>query len=144
MRPTSPISALILNITQQSQTLATYKLAQHLTIIPVLNKVDLAAAQSQPDINFSVLPGYVETTSPIEISAKTGLNISKVLESLVDHLPSPSGKSDEPLKALLFDSWYDPYRGVICMVNVKAGTLKAGDLLTGCAGGGKWECTEIG
>jgi GTP-binding protein LepA len=95
-------------------------------IVPVLNKVDLLA--SEPERVKQQIEEVIglDASHAIPISAKTGLNIDQVLEALVQRLPPPKGDRDTPLKALLVDSWYDPYLGVIALVRIKDGVLKAG------------------
>ena len=95
-------------------------------IVPVLNKVDLPA--SEPERVKQQIEEVIglDASHAIPISAKTGLNIDQVLEALVQRLPPPKGDRDTPLKALLVDSWYDPYLGVIALVRIKDGVLKAG------------------
>ncbi|HXS40928.1 MAG TPA: translation elongation factor 4 [Stellaceae bacterium] len=95
-------------------------------IVPVLNKIDLPAAE--PDRVKEQIEEVIglDASGAVEISAKTGLNIEGVLEALVERLPPPQGDGDAPLKALLVDSWYDSYLGVVTLVRVKDGVLKAG------------------
>ncbi|HEY3920308.1 MAG TPA: translation elongation factor 4 [Stellaceae bacterium] len=95
-------------------------------IVPVLNKIDLPAAE--PERVKEQIEDVIglDASGAIEISAKTGLNIEGVLEALVERLPPPTGDAEAPLKALLVDSWYDPYLGVVTLVRVKDGALKAG------------------
>jgi len=95
-------------------------------IIPVLNKVDLPAAE--PDRVRAQIEEVIglDASDAVEISAKTGLNIRAVLEALVKRLPPPKGNADEPLKALLVDSWYDAYLGVMALIRVYDGTIKKG------------------
>ena len=95
-------------------------------IIPVLNKVDLPAAE--PERVRAQIEEVIglDASDAVEISAKTGLNIRAVLEALVKRLPPPKGNSDEPLKALLVDSWYDAYLGVMALIRVYDGTIKKG------------------
>ncbi len=95
-------------------------------IVPVLNKIDLPAAE--PDRVKEQIEEVIglDASGAIEISAKTGLNIDRVLEALVERLPPPKGDETAPLKALLVDSWYDSYLGVVTQVRVKDGALKAG------------------
>jgi len=115
----------------QAQTLANVYLAleQDLTIIPVLNKVDLPAADV-PRVSKEVinLLGCKEEDI-IKISAKTGLNVEQVLEAVIDRVPHPNGRSDAPTRALIFDSYYDDYRGVILYIRVVDGELKKGDAI---------------
>jgi GTP-binding protein LepA len=95
-------------------------------IVPVLNKIDLPAADAaRVKEQIEEVIG-IDASNAVEISAKTGLNIEGVLEALVARLPPPQGDAEVPLKALLVDSWYDPYLGVVILVRVKDGVLKAG------------------
>ena len=113
----------------QAQTLANVYLAmeQDLTIIPVLNKVDLPAADV-PRVTKEVvnLLGCSEDEI-IKISAKTGENVDQVLAAIIERIPGPVGKVDGPLRALIFDSYYDDYRGVVLYVRVVDGELKKND-----------------
>jgi GTP-binding protein LepA len=95
-------------------------------IVPVLNKVDLPAAEPERVKQQIEEVIGLDASHAIPISAKTGLNIDQVLEALVQRLPPPKGDRDAPLKALLVDSWYDPYLGVIALVRIKDGVLKPG------------------
>ncbi|MGH6999883.1 MAG: translation elongation factor 4 [Stellaceae bacterium] len=95
-------------------------------IVPVLNKVDLPAAEPQRVRQQIEEVIGLDASGAIEISAKTGLNIDAVLEALVERLPAPQGAAQAPLKALLVDSWYDSYLGVVILVRVKDGILKPG------------------
>lgn len=115
----------------QAQTLANVYLAleQDLTIIPVLNKVDLPAADV-PRVSKEVvnLLGCDESDI-ISISAKTGENVAKVLEAIEQRIPAPTGQPDDPTRALIFDSYYDDYRGVILYVRVVDGQLSKNDAI---------------
>ena len=95
-------------------------------IVPVLNKVDLPAAE--PERVKQQIEDVIglDASDAIEISAKTGVGVPDVLEAIVHRLPPPTGNPDEPLKALLVDSWYDPYLGVVVLVRIVAGVLKKG------------------
>ncbi|HXR88297.1 MAG TPA: GTP-binding protein, partial [Stellaceae bacterium] len=95
-------------------------------IVPVLNKIDLPAAEPERVKEQIEEVIGLDASGAIEISAKTGLNIEGVLEALVGRLPPPKGDGEAPLKALLVDSWYDSYLGVVTLVRVKDGVLKAG------------------
>jgi GTP-binding protein LepA len=123
-------SLLIVDATQgvEAQTLANVYLAldnEH-EIITVLNKIDLPA--SEPERIKTQIEDVIglDTSNALEISAKTGEGIDQVLEALVEHLPAPTGDGDNPLKALLVDSWYDSYLGVMILVRVHDGYLKKG------------------
>lgn len=113
----------------QAQTLANVYLAleNDLEILPVLNKVDLPSAQ--PDVVKQEIEDLIglDCSEAVEISAKSGLNVEEVLEQIVAKLPAPSGSPDQPLQALVFDSLYDPYRGVIAYISVKNGSIKPKD-----------------
>ena len=123
-------SLLVVDASQgvEAQTLANvYQAidADH-EIIPVLNKVDLPAAEPERVRNQIEEVIGLDASEAVEISAKTGLNIRAVLEALVEKLPPPEGEVEEPLKALLVDSWYDAYLGVIALIRVYNGTIKKG------------------
>ncbi len=123
-------SLLVVDASQgvEAQTLANvYQAidADH-EIIPVLNKVDLPAAEPERVRNQIEEVIGLDASEAVEISAKTGLNIKAVLEALVEKLPPPEGDVEEPLKALLVDSWYDAYLGVIALIRVYDGTIKKG------------------
>ena len=123
-------SLLVVDASQgvEAQTLANvYQAidADH-EIIPVLNKVDLPAAEPERVRNQIEEVIGLDASEAVEISAKTGLNIKAVLEALVKKLPPPAGDKEGPLKALLVDSWYDAYLGVIALIRVYDGTIKKG------------------
>ncbi len=123
-------SLLVVDASQgvEAQTLANvYQAidADH-EIIPVLNKVDLPAAEPERVRNQIEEVIGLDASEAVEISAKTGLNIKAVLEALVEKLPPPVGDEEGPLKALLVDSWYDSYLGVIALIRVYDGTVKKG------------------
>ncbi len=126
-------AVLVVDATQgmEAQTLANLYLALEadLTIIPVINKIDLASAQ--PDVVAqdlsSLLGGAPE--SILRISAKDGLNVDKVLEAIVRQVPAPTGNSSAPLRALIFDSHYDAYKGVVAYVRVVEGCIRPKDTL---------------
>lgn len=130
----------------QAQTLSNVYLAmeQDLTIIPVLNKVDLPAADI-PRVSRQVvnLLGCDEREI-IHISAKTGQNVDKVLDAVVDKVPAPTGEVDDPTRALIFDSYYDDYRGVILYVRVVDGRIKKGESIRMMATGADGLALEVG
>src|SRR5206468_6562879 len=113
-------------------------------IVPVLNKIDLPAAE--PDRVKSQIEDVIglDASDALMISAKTGLGIEEVLEALVLRLPPPRGDAEAPLKALLVDSWYDPYLGVVTLVRVKDGVLKAGLKIRMMATGATHEVERVG
>ena len=130
----------------EAQTLANVYLAldNDLEIIPVINKIDLPSAQ--PDVERKEIEdviGLDASDAPL-ISAKNGLNIKDVLEAVVRNVPAPSGDPHAPLQALVFDSLYDAYRGVIAYVRVKEGTLRVGDHIRFMASGAEYEVLEVG
>ncbi|WP_276815256.1 translation elongation factor 4 [Faecalibaculum rodentium] len=130
----------------QAQTLANVYLAldNDLEILPVLNKIDLPSAQ--PDVVKQEIEDLIglDCSDAVEISAKSGLNVDQVLEEIVKRLPAPKGGRNKPLQALVFDSLYDPYRGVIAFVSIKNGTVKKGDRIRFMATGAEYEVTEVG
>ncbi|MGB4957546.1 MAG: translation elongation factor 4 [Candidatus Saccharimonas sp.] len=115
----------------QAQTLANVYLAleQDLTIIPVLNKVDLPAADV-PRVSKEVMNLLgCDESEIIKISAKTGENVDQVLDAILERIPAPTGQSDQPTRALIFDSYYDDYRGVILYVRVVDGEIRKSDTI---------------
>ena len=130
----------------QAQTLSNVYLAmeQDLTIIPVLNKVDLPAADI-PRVSRQVINLLgCDESEIIHISAKTGQNVYKVLDAVVDKIPAPTGKVDDPTRALIFDSYYDDYRGVILYVRVVDGRIKKGESIRMMATGANGLALEVG
>lgn len=139
---------LIVDATQgiEAQTLANVYLAleQDLEIIPVINKIDLPSARPE-EVKEEVedIIGIDCSDAPL-ISAKEGLNIEDVLESIVKNVPAPQGDPNAPLKALIFDSFYDSYKGVICYIRVFDGTIKPGTQIRFMASGKVFEVAEVG
>jgi len=130
----------------EAQTLAnTYLAVEHnLEIVPVINKIDLPSANPENAIReIEDIIGIPAEDAP-RVSAKTGLNVEEVLEAIVNKIPAPSGDADAPLKCLIFDSYYDSYKGVIVYVRVKDGTLKAGDRIRMMATGAEFDVVEVG
>ncbi len=130
----------------EAQTLANVYLAldQNLEILPVINKIDLPSAR--PDeikTEIEDIIGLDASDAPM-ISAKDGLNIEDVLEAVVKHIPAPQGDENEPLKALIFDSYYDSYKGVIAYIRVFDGTVKKGDEIIMMNTNKKFEVVETG
>ena len=130
----------------EAQTLANVYLAldHDLDVIPVINKIDLPSAD--PDRVIEEIEDVIglEAQDAPKISAKTGLNIHDVLEAIVHQLPAPKGDTKAPLQALIFDSLYDPYKGVIVFCRVKEGTLKVGDSVKMMATGAQFDVVEVG
>ena len=130
----------------QAQTLANVYLAmeQDLTIIPVLNKVDLPAADV-PRVSKQVINLLgCDESEIIHISAKTGQNVDQVLEAIVERIPAPKGQPDDPTRALIFDSYYDDYRGVILYVRLVDGQIKKGEAIHMMATGANRLALEVG
>ncbi len=130
----------------QAQTLANVYLAleNDLEILPVINKIDLPSAQ--PEVVKKEIEDLIglDCSEAVEISAKSGLNVDAVLEEIVSKLPSPTGNSNDHLQALVFDSLYDAYRGVIAFVSVKNGTIRPKDKIRFMATGAEYEVLEVG
>ena len=130
----------------EAQTLAnTYLAIEHdLEVIPVINKIDLPAADpKRVKQEIEDVIGIPALDAP-EISAKTGLNVQDVLEDIVKNIPAPKGDRNAPLKALIFDSQYDPYKGVIVYMRVKEGTVKRDTEIKMMASGAVYKVTELG
>ena len=130
----------------EAQTLANTYLAieNNLEIVPVVNKIDLPAADpARVKQEIEDIIGIVAEDAP-EISAKNNINIHEVPECIVRDIPPPDGDPDAPLQALIFDSQYDSYRGVIVYIRVMQGTLRAGDTVLMMATGAKFEVVEAG
>ena len=141
-------AVLVVDATQgvEAQTLANVYLAidNDLTVIPVINKIDLPSAMPEmvkEEIENDI--GLDASDAPL-ISAKTGLNVHQVLENIVKYVPCPSGDENANLQALIFDSYYDSYRGVIVAVRIKNGTLKVGDTIKFMSNGSTYLVTEVG
>ena len=130
----------------EAQTLANVYLAidAGLEIVPVLNKIDLPAAE--PERIRSQIEDVIgiDASEAIEVSAKTGLNIDQLLEAIVSKLPAPKGDGAKPLKALLVDSWYDSYLGVVVLVRVIDGELKKGDRIKMMAADASYQVDRVG
>lgn len=130
----------------EAQTLANTYLAieQDLEVVPVINKIDLPSAHpDEVKKEIEDVIGIPAMDAPL-ISAKLGLNIEEVLENIVKSIPAPKGDMNAPLKALIFDSYYDAYKGVIVYVRVKEGAIRVGDKIKMMATGAEFQVTEIG
>ncbi len=139
---------LVVDATQgvEAQTLANVYLAldNNLEIIPVLNKVDLPSADPvgvRKQIEDII---GLDTSIAVEISAKTGLNVAAVLQQVIDFIPPPPDNGDKPLRALIFDSWYDNYRGVVMLVRVMDGSMRKGSRLWMKATERHYDVLEVG
>ena len=130
----------------EAQTLANvYMALEHdLEIIPVINKIDLPSAQ--PDFVKKEIEDVIglDTTDAPLVSAKTGLNVEDVLEAVVKLVPAPKGDEDAPLRALIFDSVYDNYKGALSFVRVMEGKVKVGDRIRMMSSGAEFDVTEVG
>ncbi|MDD6564178.1 MAG: translation elongation factor 4 [Clostridiales bacterium] len=130
----------------EAQTLAnTYLAIDHdLEVVPVINKIDLPSANPENAVReIEDIIGIPAEDAP-QVSAKTGLNVADVLEAIVEKIPAPTGDSSAPLRALIFDSYYDSYRGVIVYVRVKEGSIKAGTAIKMMATGAEFDVVEVG
>lgn len=130
----------------EAQTLANVYLAldNNLEILPVINKIDLPSAR--PDEikeEIEEIIGIDASNAPL-ISAKTGLNIQQVLDQVITNVPAPSGDEKAPLKALIFDSYYDNFKGAVCLIRVLDGTIKQGTKIKMMAKGRDFDVTEVG
>ena len=141
-------AVLIVDATQgiQAQTLANLYLAldNDLEIVPVINKIDLPSAD--PDMAVREIEDFIglPAEDAPRISAKEGINIDQVLEAIVSEIPAPENRDSEPLRALIFDSYYDPYRGVICSVRIMDGKVRRGDQIFFMATKKTFEVDEVG
>ncbi|MGN1113577.1 MAG: translation elongation factor 4 [Oscillospiraceae bacterium] len=130
----------------EAQTLAnTYLAIEHdLEVVPVVNKIDLPSAEPERACEeIENVIGIPAMDAP-RISAKMGLNIHEVLERIVTDIPAPKGDEEAPLQALIFDSYYDQYKGVIIYVRIKNGSVKVGDVIKLMATGAEFQTVEIG
>ena len=130
----------------EAQTLANVyqALDNNLDILPVLNKVDLPSAdEDRVKAQIEDVIG-IDASGAIGVSAKTGLNVPAVLEAIVERLPPPTGDRTKPLKAMLIDSWYDAYLGVVVLVRVKDGVMKKGQRVKMMASGGSYNIDRVG
>ena len=130
----------------EAQTLANVYLAldHDLDVMPVINKVDLPSAEPERVIEEIEDVIGIEASDAPQISAKTGLNVDQVLEQVVEKIPAPDGDPDAPLKALIFDSVYDSYKGVIVFCRIRDGAVRKGTPILMMATGAKAEVVEVG
>ena len=130
----------------EAQTLANVYLAvdNNLEILPVINKIDLPSAM--PDLAKKEIEERIgiPCDNACLVSAKTGEGVADVLESIVNYIPSPKGDDNAPLKALIFDSYYDSYRGVVVLIRIKEGKVKVGDTIKLMAANKEYLVTELG
>ena len=139
---------LVVDATQgiEAQTLANVYLAldNDLEILPVINKIDLPSAEPEKVKEEIERVIGLDASDAIQCSAKSGIGIVDILEQIVDKVPSPSGDIDAPLQALIFDSFYDQYRGIVPLIRVKNGIIKVGDKIKFMASGATYEVVECG
>ncbi|WP_066049846.1 translation elongation factor 4 [Robertmurraya korlensis] len=130
----------------EAQTLANVYLAldNDLEIVPVINKIDLPSADPERVRNEIEEVIGLDASEAVLASAKAGIGIEDILEQVVEKVPAPTGDPDAPLKALIFDSLYDAYRGVVAYIRVVDGTVKVGDKIRMMATGKEFEVTEVG
>ena len=141
-------AVLVVDATQgvEAQTLANSYLAidNDLAILPVINKVDLPSAE--PERVREQIENVIglDAHDAVLASAKAGIGVAEILEKIVTNIPPPTGNADAPLRAMLFDSWYDPYRGVMCLVKIVDGELRRGMKIKFMSTGREYEATETG
>jgi GTP-binding protein LepA len=130
----------------EAQTLANAYLAIHndLVLVPVINKIDLPQIQIEDSLEQIEHVIGLPRSEALLVSAKTGQGLPELFEAVVARIPPPKGDPGAPLKALLFDSWFDTYRGVIVLVRIIDGELRAGDRITLMASGAEYEAEEVG
>ncbi|MCP9438330.1 MAG: translation elongation factor 4 [Nitrospira sp.] len=141
-------SLLLVDATQgvQAQTIANVNLAmanKHV-IIPVINKIDLASADVEGTKQSISEVLMLDSAEAIPISAKEGRGVPEVLEAIIERIPPPSGSPDGPLKALIFDSWFDNYQGVIVLIRIVDGSVRPGMKIKVMSNGRLFEVTEVG
>jgi len=140
---------LVVDSTQgvEAQTLANTYLAleNELEVFPVLNKTDLPSSEPERVLEeIDQVIGLVDTAHSVNISAKTGQNCESVLENIINLIPPPKGDADAPLQALIFDSYYDSYRGVVCLLRIVNGTVRPGQTIQFMHTGSTYRVDEIG
>ena len=142
------IALLLVDASQgvQAQTVANFfqAFAHGLTLVPVINKIDLPSADVDRALDQMKNTFELDTSGALLVSAKTGVNIEAILPRVIEQMPAPTGDDNSPLQLLLVDSWYDTYRGVVLLVRVFQGTVKAGDQLSSFATGQRYVVGEVG
>ncbi|KAL6721213.1 Translation factor guf1 mitochondrial [Lecanora helva] len=130
----------------QAQTVANFYLAfsQGLQLVPIINKVDLQSAEPEQALEQIKETFELDPSTAVLVSARTGLNVENVLPAVVEQVPAPVGNHLQPLRMLLIDSWYSTFRGVILLVRLFDGTVKAGDQVVSFATGLKYHVGEVG
>lgn len=139
---------LLVDATQgvQAQTMANFYLAfdQDLTILPIINKIDMANAQIDRVANEIETLFDFKQNDIILASGKSGIGIDEILQGIITRIPAPISDRTKPLKALLFDSWFDIYKGVVCLIAIQDGVLRKGDMVTLAGTGISYEILELG
>lgn len=130
----------------QAQTMANFFLAfeQNLTIIPVINKIDMANADPERVANEMNKALDIEKKDILYVSAKMGIGMDALFEAIIQRIKPPPGSGQNKLKALLFDSWFDEYRGVICLIEIIDGTIKKGDYITSAHTQQEYQVLDVG
>jgi len=130
----------------QAQTMANFYLAfeNDLAILPIINKIDMQAADPERVAGEMNRAFDAQREEIILISAKTGENVESLFPAIIDKIPSPSGNDEAPFKAFLFDSWYDEYRGVVCLIEVVDGSVKKGEKIVSIHTGQSYEVLDVG
>lgn len=130
----------------QAQTMANFYLAfeQDLTIVPVINKIDMINADPDRIAKEMSRAFDIHKEDLLLVSAKTGKNVETLFPAIIERISPPEGNPENPLKALLFDSWYDEYRGVICLIEIVDGSIKKGDNIVSAHSGESYEVLDIG
>ncbi len=130
----------------QAQTMANFYLAfnQDLTIIPIINKIDLPNADIEKVTNQFVNLFDFKAAEVIKASAKANIGVTEIFQAVIERIPSLHVSADKPLRALLFDSWFDEYRGVVCLIALHDGTIKKGDIISLAQASSNYEVLEVG
>jgi GTP-binding protein LepA len=130
----------------EAQTLANVYLAldQDLEILPVLNKIDLPSAEPERVRHEIEEIIGLDASEAVAASAKAGIGVHEILEAIVSKIPAPKGDREAPLKALIFDSWYDPYQGVVVLIRIVDGALRKGEKIRLMASGREYEVLRVG
>jgi translation factor GUF1, mitochondrial len=130
----------------QAQTMANFYLAfdQNLTIVPVINKIDMANADPERIAKEMKQLFDFDRNELILASAKTGIGVTDILNGIIERIPAPISSVEKSLKALLFDSWFDSYKGVVCLIAIKDGVMRKGDYVTLAQSDRSYEVLEIG
>ncbi len=130
----------------EAQTLANVYMAleNNLEVLPVLNKIDLPSAETENVCREIEDIIGLDSSNAAMVSAKKGIGIPKVLQQVVDYIPSPSGDSEAPLRALIFDSWFDSYLGIVLMIRIVDGEVNVGDKIRFMATGKEYEVFQLG